>query len=155
MTREEAIDRVLIEAIKTLGMKEQPKGSNKGEILVFGGKGGPWCCAWVCEIWHRGTGEWPASCGFTRGTGTLWSAAKRDGRHSYVPQRGDIFYKPRYEKGKRVGGHVGFVEYVDGKQILTIEGNLNDAVRRGRRDAKDCIGFVRPRVPEGAMGETP
>ncbi len=138
------IDRVLAVAAKYIGMKESPAGSNKGPILIFGGKGGPWCAAFVCHVWHEATGKYPASCGFTRGTGTLWGAAGKDGTRRFTPERGMLFYKPRYENGRRVGGHVGFVVKVhpDGKRFDSIEGNVSDMVRRYTRDTKDCIGFI-------------
>jgi len=144
------IEKVLRIATQEKGVAEAPKGSNAGPVLKYGGKfGQPWCCRFVCWCWHEATGNWPTSAGNTGGTGTLWAAAKKDGTRVSAPQPGDIFYKARYEGGKRIGGHVGFVERVEDDGVLrTIEGNLRNAVRRTVRNPDGVIGFIRPKVRE-------
>lgn len=156
MTREEAVDRVLACAAKYLGMREQPKGSNKGEILIFGGKGGPWCAAFVNFVYHEATGQDPTSAGFCRGTLRMLAAAKRDGLvrpKGEPPQRGDIFVLSRGPGH----GHTGFVESVTcdshGPRMQTIEGNSgNQVARRTRFTTARVLGFIRPGAAPAAEG---
>lgn len=56
---------------------------------------------------------------------------------NYVPQPGDLIFLKGTKAGK--SGHVGIVEYYDNakKEIHTIEGNLDQSVKRNKRKLSD------------------
>jgi hypothetical protein len=132
-----------------IGVKEQPKGSNRGPRVdqYQDGKGQYWCChfvSWCVE--QNGTSPFGHK-GWVEGL-RRWAKSK----NKYIaaqtgrPLVGDIFTMARHDKtGKVVGGHTGFVESVseDGRSVGTIEGNTSDKVARRRRSISTLDGYVR------------
>lgn len=58
-----------------------------------------------------------------------------------VPQVGDIVF---FKGGGKAIGHVGIVIQILPTQVVTIEGNHGDAVKRVVRKKSECVGFGRP-----------
>lgn len=124
------------------GVREQ-SGKNDGErvetYLAYVGlkKGNPWCAAFVC--WSLGQAGirnprsgWSPDlfplgkvCWQRSGSLRLKRVPEQQARQ---PRRGDVFgiYFPE----KRRIAHVGFVDAWDGKYVITVEGNTNEAGSR-------------------------
>lgn len=140
-------------AILQIGVTEDPKGSNWGKDLTSGvpmylksvGITFPasWCMAFVYWCCKQSNPNTP----LVKTGGVLKQWNKIDHQYKFNdPQAGDIFIQ---DHGGGLG-HTGFVEYVSGDNIHTIEGNTNDeGVREGfevcRRVRKisSCKGFIR------------
>lgn len=136
-------------AIGELGKAEQPHGSNWGphvqKYLASVGIKFPaaWCMAFV--YWCCSTADQDTPLAKTGGVLDQWNKVMP--RYKVKkPEPGDIFVM-NFGKGL---GHTGFVERVDGLNILTIEGNTNDEgsregyeVARRVRKISACVGFIR------------
>jgi hypothetical protein len=135
-------------AILEIGKEEIPRGSNWGDhvkkYLHSVGIDFPasWCMAfvyWCCE--QSGNNKLIKTGGVLR----QWNEIPENYKFK-VPMPGDIFIM---DFGKGLG-HTGFVEYIEGDNIHTIEGNTNDEgsregyeVCRRVRKSSSCIGFIR------------
>lgn len=118
----------LAHAATFLGYTEGP-GKNETPFGAWAGcQGAPWCHAFTSKVLHD-VGEsigklayCPAGVVFFREKQQLFAE----------PRPGDLFYQWRFvEKEKRHRyAHTGFVRAVDGKKIVTIEGNSNTAGSR-------------------------
>lgn len=125
-----SIERRLVirEAQKFIGLVEDPPGSNDDPKGIIDGwlktchakEGDPWCasalCAWLSVV-----------------TPIRIPGAIRLGKHftsTTTPWAGDIFWYPTNDKGN---GHVGLIIGVTASEIMTIEGNCNNACRCVRR----------------------
>lgn len=92
----------------------------------------PWCAVFVwsmvndaCKVFGI-ENKLPK----TKSTSIMKSRATNAGlKVDKTPAVGSIFYFSRTG-----GGHVGIVTNIEGKTITTIEGNVSDEVRFGRRD---------------------
>lgn len=151
-------------AITQIGVEEVPRGSNWGDdikkYLHSVGIDFPasWCMAFVYWCVEQAGIRIPDGIGGLRNplikTGGVMRQWNQIETHQMFqpkckfnsPIAGDIFIM---DFGKGLG-HTGFVEFVEGDFIHTIEGNTNDeGVREGfevcRRVRKisSCIGFIR------------
>lgn len=163
------VERVLDTARGEIGVTERPAGSNKVKYNawfygreVFGSSY-PWCCVFVCWVFHQaGLG------GLLRKTGgctTLMNWFKAKGR--LVPARearpGDIVF---YQFDKDAyADHVGIVERVSKSGVTAIEGNTSvssddngGAVMRRSRGWGVILAAARPEYEsndgeEAEMGE--
>lgn len=136
-------------AISQIGKEEHPRGSNWGEdvekYLKSVGITFPasWCMAFV--YWCCKEASINARLVKTGGVLRQWNEVSKQMKYT-TPEPGDIFIQ---DHGKGLG-HTGFVEYVDGANIHTIEGNTNDEgsregyeVCRRVRPISSCKGFIR------------
>ena len=138
-TIQEPVREVLAEARRWLGVREEPKGSNRGVTIDFfnyqslrdwrdfpiGVKGAPWCAAFVSTIGQLGLGHaWPVERTVSCQAIADW-AEEREllHRHPAAAEEGDLFLL--YYQTRRKFGHVGFVTGLQGQTILTLEGNTN------------------------------
>lgn len=131
------------------GIAEAPPGSNRGPGIdsFTDGNAEAWCADFVSWV-LRAAGR-PFSGGLSNGWRIAWTgdvrawflarSAFRE-RLDADPQPGDVVW---FEHG-----HVGIVERVRGDDLLTIEGNADDAVTRrvyrNWRINPDIGGFGRP-----------
>ena len=62
----------------------------------------------------------------------------------YIPKSGDIIFLDWQQDG--YADHVGIVEYVDNNKIYTIEGNLDDEVKKNKYsiNSKNIYGYGIP-----------
>lgn len=147
-----AADRQLAlrRAGRTVGLVEDPPGSNRdraGLIAAWlracgvGPEPAPWCAAALCE--------WLALPNAQRRAGALNLGRSLEATSS--PVAGDIFYYPT--GAPRDGhGHCGLVLGVSDGEIMTCEGNCDNAVRVARR-ARAGIRFARAFAPhDGGRG---
>jgi uncharacterized protein (TIGR02594 family) len=137
-------------ARQEIGVKEQPKGSNRGPRVdeYQGSKKGQYWCAHFVSWCIEQTGTSPF--GHVASVATIRRWGQRNGKYSSVdnatPEAGDIFTKARRDDaGKIVGGHIGFVQSYDAKNknIFTVEGNSGDAVQERTRNTSTLDGFIR------------
>lgn len=104
-----------------IGSNDDPEGIIDGWLKAAGAKeGDPWCAsavsAWLSVV-----------------TPIRIAGAVRLGKHfpaTTTPWAGDIFWYPTDSKGH---GHVGLVIGVGATEVMTFEGNCNNAVRVVRR----------------------
>ena len=148
----ELAKQTIASAITQLGVQEVPKGSNRGKdvekYLASCGLGGgySWCMAFV--YWNVIQASIVAKVRNplfkTAGVLAQWNASKP--LQTATPDKGYVFI---IDEGKGLG-HAGLVEYVDGNNIHTIEGNTNDEnsregyeVCRRVRQLKSFKGFLK------------
>lgn len=137
-------ERVLAAARALLGVREIPRGSNRGPAieamlrLTGLGPGEPWCAAYVAWVGQAALSEaWPLP--LTASCERLHRAAEGRGWLTERPEAGDVFllWFPRLGRF----AHTGFVELLarDGG-TQTIEGNTNGG---GSRDGWGCFARAR------------
>lgn len=162
------IDGMLAQARATLGLGENPPGSNHNKITVW----------YNANIMHIGDGAW-CNMGITywaahsdnlkaifAGPGigyayTVWHAQKyqQEGRWHYGTsgiRKGDqIFFN--WDRRHVIGeiDHTGYVEKVLGGLIYTIEANKADRCVRVVRDATYVVGYGRPAYSAAAPTPAP
>jgi len=132
-----------------IGVKEIPKGSNRGPRVdqYQDAKGQYWCAHFVSWCFEQSGGSPFGHKGWVEG---LRRWAKSKGVYipasEAIPESGDIFTMARYDKkGKLVGGHTGFVDRYNAKTryFTSIEGNSKDSVKSGRRSLSSIDGIIR------------
>ncbi len=146
---EEVRSRIIAIASKEIGVREAT-GNNDGkrveEYLAYThlGKGQPWCAAFVC--WCYGQAGLPQPR-------NPWSPALFPkarvywrGRTSPCPSgiediKADLF--GIYSSSAKRINHVGLVKAVEGKYLLTIEGNSNNRVESRRRHLSTVYALAR------------
>jgi hypothetical protein len=149
---------MLAAAKKTIGMGEHPPGSNHNKITEWYNTNiarignGPWCDMAV-TYWAGHSNNLAAILG-GRNIGYAYTVAhaqkfQRKGRwHTGIAgiKPGDVvFFDWRGTRSIRNIDHVGVVERVSGKRIVTIEGNTTgNSCRRMVRDARFIVGYGRP-----------
>jgi hypothetical protein len=117
-------------ALKEVGVKEEPKGSNSGKRVeeylksVGLGKGFSWCMAYVYWCFKQASLELKITNPLIKTGGVLahWNQADKKYRVTTSPEPGDIFIMD-FSKGL---GHTGIVESITASHINTIEGNASD-----------------------------
>lgn len=148
-------DPIVLEARAHLGRREE-EGPNRGAIVKESNldEGLPWCAGFVMMVFYEAAAPLHSTIAERwrwrnvqtmedglRDLGWWW-----DARLPFDPEPGDvIFYKGRNASDPGRGRHVGIVEKVGNGAIVSIEGNLGDAVKRAmtqRRDPK-IAGFAR------------
>ena len=141
----------LQEAIGDVGLHEEPWGSNRGLELeqrgLVVGDGQPWCADAVSAWIRRGISR------HRHGVAVAWSEtpmgrrlrsvsryepswlgwARRTGRLLERPEAGAVWLMP---------GHLGLAVRVDGGQVLTVEGNAEDAVRSRTRPVEELRHWI-------------
>lgn len=115
-----------------VGVREAT-GSNDGpriaEYLRYCGldEGYEWCAAFVS--WCHGQAGYPEPR--NAWAAALFPAAKTINPVHVHPRAGDVF--GTYVASKKRIGHCGFVDRWEGSWVVTVEGNVNNAVVRKRR----------------------
>lgn len=154
--------KALLEAVKHIGAKEQPAGSNRTQFgKWFGVDGVPWCAIFASYCFVLGSGQVlgkglaPSAGGYKMGVAYVptleaWLRARGDwvGRTSPLPGDIAIF---NWDGG--VADHTGIVEkYLGGGKFTSVEGNTgvgNDSnggeVMRRERYVSQVNGFGRVR----------
>lgn len=146
-------ERALGEALRHLGVRESPPGSNRTPFgRWFGVDGVPWCAIFVsycfvkgagvtlCHGWH-GAGVHPHGVTYVP-TLEAWLRATggwldRDD----PPHPGDLVV---FDWDGGEPDHVGFVERRLGRgRLATVEGNTGGAVLRRERSLAQVAGFGR------------
>jgi hypothetical protein len=148
--------RALAEALRHVGVRESPPGSNHTMFgRWFGADGVPWCAIFasycfgvgagvvLCRGWH-GAGVAPRGVAYVP---TLASWLKATGRSVEHPRPGDLAV---FDWDGGLPDHVGIVIRVDGDLLHTVEGNTsvgNDTnggeVMRRQRRVGQVSGFGR------------
>lgn len=155
-----AVERLLDTARGEIGVTEYPPGSNKVKYNTWfygreaSGSGYPWCCAFVCWVFHRA-----GLSGLVRRTGgctTMMNWFKAKGRLAPVREArpGDlVFYQ--FDKDA-YADHIGIVERADKTGLTAIEGNTSmtsddngGAVMRRRRGWSAVMAVARPDYESG------
>ena len=124
---------VLAIAAKEIGTKEQPSGSNRVKYNTWyygkevSGGAYPWCMAFVQWCYARAGAKLPyttASCGAL----LSWYRSKQPECVVREPQIGDIiiFDFP----GGAVTDHTGLFERMDGRNVVSIDGNTEKNYNR-------------------------
>lgn len=116
----------------------------------------PWCAATVsaCAIACGLTNIVPIECS----CGKMIEIAEEKGiweeNDAFIPRMADLIIYSWEDDGKgdcTTGhNHVGLVEYVDGKNIVVIEGNYNSTVKRRtiKINSRYIRGFILPKYRE-------
>lgn len=131
-------ERVIRTALEHIGVTEQPPGSNRGTMVDLflapaGIEGQPWCAAFVSWVLREARQPWSK---YHVSVAEMAHAERQvTGR---APLVGDVFYILRPDGA----GHCGFVMGVNPGEIMTLEGNCNNAVRVGRRDTSKLSGYL-------------
>src|SRR4051812_20599995 len=131
--------RALAEALRHVGVREVPPGSNRTMFgRWFGVDGVPWCAIFASYCFDVGAGvvlcrNWHGAGVSTRGVAyvpTLAAWLRATGRVVEEPQAGDIVV---FDWDGGVPDHAGIVVRVVGARIETVEGNARDQVLRDTR----------------------
>lgn len=145
--------RALAEALRHVGVRESPPGSNRTMFgRWFGTDGVPWCAIFasycydvgagvvLCRSWH-GAGVGPRGVAYVP---TLAAWLKATGRAVESPAPGDLAI---FDWDGGLPDHVGLVVRVRSAELDTVEGNTavgNDSdggevMRRSRRVAQVAV----------------
>lgn len=132
--------RALAEALRHVGVRESPPGSNQTMFgRWFGTDGVPWCAIFASYCFDIGAGVvlcrgWQGAGVGSRGVAyvpTLAAWLRATGRVVDEPAPGDIVV---FDWDGGVPDHAGIViRPRAGEQIETVEGNAGDQVRRQTR----------------------
>jgi CHAP domain len=132
--------RALAEALRHVGVRESPPGSNRTMFgRWFGTDGVPWCAIFASYCFDVGAGVvlcrgWHGAGVGTRGVAyvpTLAAWLKATGRAVAEPLPGDIVV---FDWDGGVPDHAGIViRKLAGNRIATVEGNSGDQVQRQAR----------------------
>lgn len=156
----DAIDKMVAEAEKTLGLGE-PNYIQSWYNDKFGNPDGssnwPWCDGAV-TYWAHKSGNAKAVC-FSDNGHFAYTVAHADAFKSRGQwnvdvagiRRGDIVFFD-WDGSNNISAidHVGLVVGVSGSTVQTIEGNIENAVRRKNRDASTIVGYGRPNYTGGS-----
>lgn len=134
--------KMLIEALKLYGTKEQPGNANNPEIISWAKEAGlsqvysadsvPWCGLFMAVVALRAGKSFPA--------GPLWALNWASfGNPVSTPMLGDVvvFKRPS-------GGHVAIYVGEDETTWHVLGGNQSDQVNITRLDKKRAVAFRRP-----------
>ena len=145
--------RALAEALRHVGVRESPPGSNRTMFgRWFGVDGVPWCAIFVSYCFDVGAGVvlcrgWQGAGTAARGVAyvpTLAAWLRATGRRVETPQPGDLAI---FDWDGGLPDHVGIVVRANGTTLVTVEGNTavgNDSdggevMRRERRLAQVAL----------------
>jgi hypothetical protein len=157
-----AIELVLSEARRYVGVEEKPRGSNRGIQVDYwnweaigdwrpfpmGGQAAPWCASFVSQVGIQALGRrwWPIPQTAIAHAIFQWGEAANLAMST--PHRGDVFCC-WYERYGRYG-HVGFVVETFSDGYATVEGNANSGggregyvVMERKRKLAERTAFVR------------
>lgn len=143
-------DAALAYARKQIGVREDPMGSNSGQLVNFyqahdflPGGGYPWCASFVLTCWAEGAKK-PLPYRTASAYGLLtWARGAGWAKPSTRLIPGDLVV---FNVGS---GHVAMFERWEGPFIQTVDGNHNDAVGRALRPHSDVAGGIH--VPENPV----
>jgi Putative peptidoglycan binding domain/CHAP domain len=153
--------RALAEAIRWLGTKESPPGSNDTPFGAwFGSNGVPWCAIFVSYCFKAGAGYTiaagfqgagcgPRGCAYVP-TVEAWLRSTGAWVGRSAPRAGDIAI---YNWDGGPPDHIGIVESADGDGFTAIEGNTDNGdgsggeVMRRERTLDEVDGFGRIEPP--------
>ena len=142
-------------ALSQIGVREQPKGSNRGPVVdVYTGKRPePWCAHFVAWCFRQAGRPIPgdvepapkranplASVSFTE------RVFKEHGWAVMEPAPGDVvFFTTRGRSDRGPGRHIGIVVEVNLTHVVVVDGNWGDAVSKHsvRRDDPTVAGYGR------------
>lgn len=151
LDKDAAVEAVLAEATRYLGVKEEPIGSNHGTCVSYWLREAgvadklPWCAAFVHSMGVQalGRGNWPVPQTASVAALAAWGATTGTVLKT-LPKRGDIFllWEPGLVPARY--GHTGFVTAVAMNTIETIEGNTNAG---GSREGFGVFKRTRPIQP--------
>ena len=143
----EGAPKILVEALKLYGTKEQPGDGSNPDILkwaaltglgqIYSTDGVPWCGLFMAYVVRMAGYKYPDS--------PLWAQNwKNFGVKVDHPMLGDIvvFKRPS-------GGHVGIYVGEDAQAWHILGGNQSDAVTITRIDKSRAVGFRRPEFKFG------
>jgi hypothetical protein len=142
-------------ALSQVGIREDPKGSNRGPQvdLYTGGRPEPWCAHFTAFCFREAGYPIPGDVVPTpRRANPLASVSHTErvfDEHGWAvrePQVGDVvFFKTRGRSDRGPGRHIGIVSAVTDKDFEIVDGNWGDAVTRRRvaRSNPDVSGFGR------------
>src|SRR5690606_1082124 len=100
------------------------------------GPGHPWCAAFVCYILGKAGADNPKngwSPALFPAKRIIWNKDQALAQRP-TPQPGDVF--GLYSPEQRRINHCGFVDYWGDTWVITVEGNVENAVVRKRRSVK-------------------
>lgn len=145
---------LLSEAVRYLGTKEEPKGSNRGVRIdawldtVGSPLGSPWCAAFVWSMGLQATGRplWPVR--MSGRVQTIVEHAEREAWFTKDPlhaRTGDlaVFWYPALNRY----GHIGIVESVATGRVITIDGNTAPDAAAGSAADREGYGVFRKNRP--------
>jgi len=143
----------LAEAVRQLGVREEPPGSNRQPFGVwFGSDGKAWCAMFASWCFHAAgieLCEGHAGAGVRKGKGCAWVptiAWWLQQRGWWLPQMatpspGDLVL---YDWDGGAADHIGIVESAPKPgRIVAIEGNVFSRVARMTRDTSHVAGYGR------------
>lgn len=143
----EGAPKILVEALKLYGTKEQPGNASNPEILqwaaetdlrtIYSTDSVPWCGLFMAVVVQRAGYKYPAQ--------PLWAQNwKNFGVKVDLPMLGDVvvFKRPS-------GGHVGVYVGEDAAAWHILGGNQSDAVTITRIGKERAIAFRRPEFKFG------
>jgi cell wall-associated NlpC family hydrolase len=142
-------------ALSQVGVRESPKGSNRGPDVdkYTGGRAEPWCAHFVAWCFRETGKPIPGDTIPTpRRANQLASVTRTEaifGQHDWLvsePKVGDIvFFKTRGRSDRGPGRHIGIVSAVGLTDFEVVDGNWGDAVtrRKVKRGSADISGFGR------------
>ena len=141
-------------ALSQVGVREAPKGSNRGPQvdLYTEGRAEPWCGHFVAWCFREAQTPIPGDRPNRRHGNPLASVTHTERvfkEHDWFytePRVGDVvFFKARGRSDRGPGRHIGIVSDVGLKDIEVVDGNWGDAVTRRRvaRNSPQISGYGR------------
>lgn len=138
----EGAPKMLVEALKLYGTKEQPGTGDNPEILAWAGETGlkqtysndsiPWCGLFMAVVCKRAGKEFPQN--------PLWALNwQKFGLPTKIAMLGDVLVYKRES-----GGHVGIYVGEDKYNYHTLGGNQSDAVTITRIAKARLVAIRRP-----------
>lgn len=149
------VNELISIAKSQIGVKENPPNSNsvKYNLWMYGrnvsGPEYPWCAAFVSWCFRNDQ----SLCPKTASCLNMLQWFETRGQIVKTPQPGDIVFF-HYSTNTRRTNHVGIVVGVDGKIIITVEGNTsvssndNGGCVMERRRNKNIVAYVRPKYSD-------
>jgi CHAP domain len=141
--------KALVEALRHVGVRESPPGSNRTMFgRWFGVDGVPWCAIFLSYCFDVGSGVvlcrgWAGAGVTSRGVAyvpTLSAWLRATGRAAATPAAGDIAV---FDWDGGLPDHAGLVVRVHADRIETVEGNTRDQVMRRERRTTDVALYGR------------
>jgi uncharacterized protein (TIGR02594 family) len=106
----------------------------------------PWCAAFVAWCFDQADQHLPGNIRRLASVDYMERQLEARGARVRDPEPGDVVtFARRLDSDAGPGRHVGIVEDVEGRTLITIEGNVGDRVKRCRRPRHDpqISGFYR------------
>lgn len=147
-----ALEAMVGEMEKLLGLGESPAGSNRNKVTSWYGLVGPWCDMSITyAAFHSGNEKYVTYGGKYAYTVAHVNAFKVHGQwHNGIAgiRRGDIVFFNWHDGGDSID-HVGIVTgtSADGRTVYTIEGNIGNVCARKVRYSDTIAGYGRPAYP--------